>query len=509
MKLKLSDDKKFLIIIDSTQNEYDQIVYSFTKKVGNYFIIKKKLPHWDGEIKFIDQWGRIPAGLWQEIKKVCNKFHFPLEIEGIEYLVDLSHDFNTFNYWALEYFQESKKTPRDYQLEAVNRILKFKNCTEEISTSGGKTLIAFLLFKYLLDVKKLKKFLYIVPNINLVTQSEEEFYSYEDECGKRPNWKSSCEFGGAKNKEDENINIVFGTYQTLSKKSLEYFQSFDVVCVDETHHAKANSIKNILVKCYNAQYKFGLTGTLPPEDTCDSFIIQSYLGPKVYTIHSSDLISAGNATPVNVIGIEIDYLDEALKKQLYDLRNVSADEKDGAKLLNLEKDVLRENKKRFNFVVQKIAGVTKNSLVLYGDVKNDYGRKIFNWLKENTDKNVYYIDGGTKNENRDYYKKQMENEENTIIVASIGTFSEGINILNVHNIFIVESYKSPFIIRQVLGRGMRLMAGKEIVTVIDFMDNYEYGKGYQRKNYLMRHAEEREKVYKEKQFPFKRFKLKI
>ena len=77
------------------------------------------------------------------------------------------------------------------------------------------------------------------------------------------------------------------------------------------------------------------------------------------------------------------------------------------------------------------------------------------------------------------------------------------------NIFIVESYKSEFIVRQVLGRGMRLMDGKEKITVIDFCDNYEYGTGYQRKNYLMRHADERQKIYKEKRFPYKRFKVKL
>ncbi len=509
MKFKITDDEKFLQVVDCTMHEIEQLEYSFTKKVDNYFIIKKKIPHWDGEIKFIDRYQRIPIGLWREVQNVCTKFHFNLEIDGVEKLYDKEHNFQDFKNWALNYFDENQITPRDYQIEGANRILRFKYCTEEISTSGGKTLIAFLIFKYLLDIKKLKKMLYVVPNVNLVTQTEEKFYEYEDGCGNRPNWKSDCAFGGRKQKEDENINIVFGTYQTLSKKDLEYFAQFDSVCIDETHHAKANSIKNILVKCYNAKYKFGLTGTLPKDNSCDSYTIQSYLGPRVYTIHSADLISAGNATPVYVIGIELHYLKTDIKKKLYDLRNVKADEKDGAKLLNLEKDVARETRERLMYIVDKIKLTTKNSLVLFSDIKNDYGRKIYDEIKVANTKNVYYIDGGTKNENRDYYKKQMEVQEDTIIVASIGTFSEGIDILNVHNIFIVESYKSEFIVRQVLGRGMRLMDGKEKITVIDFCDNYEYGTGYQRKNYLMRHADERQKIYKEKRFPYKRFKVKL
>jgi len=281
------------------------------------------------------------------------------------------------------------------------------------------------------------------------------------------------------------------------------------ICVSNCHHGKANSIKSILVKCYNAKYKFGLTGTLPKEDSCDSFVIQSYLGPKVYELHSSDLIADGNATPVNVIGLELDYLDAELKKKLFELRNVKSDEKDGSKLLNLEKETARDNRKRFTYVCETINKSTKNSLVLFSDIKNSYGRNIYDWLRENTQKNTYYIDGGTKAENREYYKKRMEDEENVILVASVGTFSEGIDILNVHNIYIVESNKSEYIVRQILGRGMRLMAGKEMMLVIDFSDNYEYGSGFQKKNYLMRHGDEREKIYKERRFPFKRFKVKL
>ncbi len=510
MEFKISDDKKFLVVTDCTMNEIEQLEYSMTKKVANYHIIKKKVPHWDGEVKFMDRWQRIPIGLWNEVKNICDKFHFPFIVKGFDSLIDSAHNFTDFNQWANDYFKDHPKiTPRHYQLEGANRILKYKNCTEEISTSGGKTLIAFLIFKHLLDFNKIKRMLYVVPNVNLVTQTEEKFYEYEDDCGKRPNWKSVCAFGGSKSKSNDltDVNIVFGTYQTLAKKDIEYFSKFDAVCIDETHHAKTTSIKNILIKCYNAEYKFGVTGTLPEEGSCDSFTIQSYLGPKVYTVYSSDLIDEGSATPIHVVGIEMNYLRDDIKKKLYDLRNVKSDEKDGAKLLNLEKDVARETRKRFNFIVNKINDTTKNSLVLFSDIKNDYGRKVYNWVKENTDKNVYYIDGGTKNDNRDYYKKQMETQENTIIVASIGVFSEGIDILNLFNIFIIESYKSMFIIRQVLGRGMRLMEQKEKVLVLDFIDNFEYGKGYQRKNYLMRHGDEREKIYKENRFPYKRFKV--
>lgn len=509
MRLKVTDDNNFLQVVDCAMNEIEQLEYSMTKKVDNFYIMKKKIPSWDGEIKYIDTYNRIPIGLWQEVCDMAVKFNISLHIDGLERIYDKLHDFTSFSTWAIDYFSESDKTPRDYQIEAANRVLKFKKCTEEISTSGGKTLIAFLLFKYLLDIKKNGPMLYVVPSVSLVTQSEEKFYEYEDECNKRPNWKSQCAFGGARHKEEGKVDIIFGTYQTLAKKPPEYFEQFGSICIDETHHARNISIKNILVRCINANYKFGLTGTLPQKGSNDSFTIQAYIGPKVYTISSADLIASGKATPINVIGIELNYLDDNIKKKLYDLRNVKSEDKDGAKLLNLEKDVARESRKRFKYIVEKVASSKKNSLVLFSDIKNNYGRKIYDWIKMNTEKSVYYIDGGSDNSNRDYYKKQMELNDDTIIVASVGTFSEGIDILNLYNIFVVESYKSEFIVRQVLGRGMRLMEGKDKVMVIDFIDNFEFGSGFQKKNYLMRHGEDREKIYKEKRFPYKRFKVSI
>ena len=512
IKLKVDDSKKYLVITDSTQLEYEQLESSFTKKIMNWGAIRNKnsTQPKSFETRFVDKYGRIPIGLWAEVKKLSEKFKFKLQIEGSEYLYDKDFDESDFIEWINTYFEEAERKPRDYQIEGVLRILKYKFCTEEISTSGGKTLMAFLLFRYLLEKREIKRMLYVVPNISLVTQTEEEFYEYEEDCGKKPIWKSQSVFGGRGKNENPDANIIFGTFQSLSKKDLEYFSKFDAVFIDETHHARARSIKNIIVKSFNSKYNIGMTGTLPQEGSLDSFTVQSYLGPCVYVVKSADLIEAKFATPVNVVGIEMDYLDEEVKEKLYNLRNVSLDEKDCVKLLNLEKDILRENRKRLVYVCDTISKASKNSLVLFSDIKNDYGRSIFNYLKENTDKTVYYIDGGTKAENRDYYKKQMEELNDVIIVASIGTFSEGISINNCHNIFIVESSKSEYIVRQALGRGMRLLEGKEIMTVIDFQDDFIYGTHkWQRVNYLMRHAKERERIYKDKGFPYKRYKVKL
>ena len=510
MKLKVDDNGNFLTIVDSTEIEYEQVMSSFTKREVNWGAVRYNngKPKYF-ETKFVDRYGRIPLGLWGELRSLSKQFMFNVEIENIEKIYDKNYDETQLVEWVNTYFEESEKQPYDYQVEAISKALKYRNCIEEISTSGGKTLMAFMLFRYLMDKGIINKMLYVVPNIGLVTQTEEEFYALDDICGNKPKWKSACVYSGADKRSQEDANIIFGTFQSLAKKDLEYFSKFDAVFVDECHHSKATSIKNVLVKCYNAKYKIGMTGTLPKEGSLDSFVIQAYLGPCVYRLESVDLIESERATPINIIGLEMDYLDESTKKMLYDLRNVPTEEKDGVKLLNLEKDLVRENRKRLVYICNTILKATKNSLVLFSDIKNEYGRHVYNYLKEHVEgKEVYYLDGGTPEKNREFYKKQMEENDNVIIVASIGVFSEGINIPRLFNIFLTESNKSEFIIRQALGRGMRLLEGKDVVNVVDFRDNFVYGTHkYQRVNYLMRHAKAREQIYQDKKFPFKTFKV--
>jgi type I site-specific restriction endonuclease len=101
----------------------------------------------------------------------------------------------------------------------------------------------------------------------------------------------------------------------------------------------------------------------------------------------------------------------------------------------------------------------------------------------------------------------MEEGEDKVMVASFGTFSTGISINNIHNVFFVESYKSEKIVRQSIGRGMRLMEGKERVNIIDFVDDFTRTRG--NKNYLLKHSEERIKIYKDQGFPYKKYRVKF
>ncbi len=85
-----------------------------------------------------------------------------------------------------------------------------------------------------------------------------------------------------------------------------------------------------------------------------------------------------------------------------------------------------------------------------------------------------------------------------------GTFSTGISVKNIHNIFLTESFKSQTIVLQTLGRGLRTHKDKKLLNVIDFVDNLSYDSdyGYKYVNFFVKHSKERIKIYKEQNFPF-------
>jgi superfamily II DNA or RNA helicase len=98
-----------------------------------------------------------------------------------------------------------------------------------------------------------------------------------------------------------------------------------------------------------------------------------------------------------------------------------------------------------------------------------------------------------------YNKESLEHDENVIMVSSYGTTSTGISINNIHNLYLVESFKSDVIIRQSIGRGLRKHALKDKLIIYDFVDDLRTT-GF--KNYLYKHAEARRVIYDEQSFPY-------
>ena len=87
--------------------------------------------------------------------------------------------------------------------------------------------------------------------------------------------------------------------------------------------------------------------------------------------------------------------------------------------------------------------VEKHGKVLYDMIKGlaPEGRKVF------------YVSGEVDASDREQIRGIVEKENDAIIVVSLGTFSTGINIRNLHNIVFATPSKSQVKVLQSIGRG--------------------------------------------------------
>ena len=500
MNLTLSNDKMFLVIDSCTELEYEQLKTSLTKKIEGWRfhpLVKKKL--WSGDISFIKR-NKIPSGLWKEVIDICKEYDLEFSLNGITNVFDTQITQESFNDWVNDFFKNSEIKPRDYQVDAAFKILKYRRCLAELATSAGKTLISFMVIAYLMEVLDKKKVLMIVPNVSLVVQASGDFEEYNKQ---RVSLKIQQIYAGVKLRSSS--NIVIGTYQSLSKNDEEYFKQFDVVLVDECHKAKANSIQSIMDKCWHCDYRFGLSGTIPKRGTVDRLSLMSAMGPLVTQIKANHLQEEGHIAQCKVIQFHMDYATFEQKSAFAELSKNSYDRQ---RLFGLEQNFINHDEKRLNFISQIIKKSTSNSLVLFHKI--EYGEKLYKKLKEVTDKKIYYVDGGVNADLREEFKARMEKNDDVIIVASYGTFSTGISIKNIHNIFFTESFKSEVIIRQSIGRGLRKHHAKETVKIYDFIDDLRFkDESIDWTNYTFRHGIERRKIYKEEKFPFEVHDIKF
>ena len=491
MILTLTENNQFLSIDDATELELEQIRISLTKRIESWRfnpLVKKGV--WDGYVSYIkdDKW--IPAGLWKHVIDICKEYKFEVKINGIRRLIDSNINADSFEEWALDFFKDSEITPRDYQIETAYNILKYRKCLAELATSAGKTLISFLTVAYMLEKQKAEKILFIVPNVSLVVQAHEDFHEYN--YMNKVSLRIQQIFAGQKIKS--NKNIVIGTYQSLVKKKPEYFAEFEAVIVDETHKAKSASIKTILQKCTNAKYKFGLSGTLPKDGTLDKLTLLSQTGPVISEVKAAFLQDEGHIAQCVVKVIEMNYATESQRTAFQELAQNKYENKD---VFQLEQNFVITNDARLNFVSNVISRIPRNSLVLFHRI--EHGKRLYEKLRQESDKRVFYVDGGTDKDIREEYKKKMEAGEEVVIVASYGTFSTGISIKKIHNIFFTESFKSEVIIRQSIGRGLRQHSSKDRVLIIDFVDNI---RTIEWDNYLYKHGKVRQSIYKQEKFKY-------
>ena len=162
---------------------------------------------------------------------------------------------------------------------------------------------------------------------------------------------------------------------------------------------------------------------------------------------------------------------------------------------------------RNNFISNLAVDQKGNTLILFQFVEK-HGKPLHDILKTKVDgeRKLFYVSGETDVDTREKIREITEKESNAIIVASMGTFSTGINIRNLHNIIFASPSKSQIRVLQSIGRGLRLSDDGINTKVFDIADDLHWKS---KKNYTLTHAAERIKIYSKEKFDYKLHDINI
>lgn len=446
---------------------------------------------WDGKIRLFDRRKKvIYIGLLDYIISFADKYKYTLEYDPT--LVDkLSIEDAKAFIASLELRTKGQPIePHDYQVAPFMVAAKRHRLLFVSPTASGKSLVLYMIMRYLLDVKKQKKILLIVPTTSLVRQMQGDFKDYSSKNG----WdaEANCQMIYDWDGKDVNSDkpVYISTWQSIYTYPKSYFEKFDVVFGDEAHTFKATSLRTIMEALVNAKYRVGCTGTL--QDTkVHKLMIEGVFGIKRQWVHTYQLMERGIVSnlKLQLLILKYDeYTCNATSKYNYDD----------------EYEWVIANTNRMNFIKKLALNLKGNTMILYYRVE-DHGIPLYETiLADAGDRKVYIVHGDVETDMREQIRAIVEKETNAIIVASYGTFSTGINIKNLHNIIFASPTKSKIRVLQSIGRGLRL---GDIGTdqwnelfVYDIIDDLRYGDHV---NYGVQHSEERLKYYMQEKFDYK------
>ena len=120
--------------------------------------------------------------------------------------------------------------------------------------------------------------------------------------------------------------------------------------------------------------------------------------------------------------------------------------------------------------------------------------------------NIFYIDGGVKADDREAMRHAIEDEENAILVASLGTTSTGVSINRLHHMIAAHPSKSKIKVLQSIGRMLRMHNEKEEAVLYDIVDDLSYKT---HKNFTLKHFVERIKIYDDEKFDYSIYNVRI
>jgi superfamily II DNA or RNA helicase/HKD family nuclease len=256
--------------------------------------------------------------------------------------------------------------------------------------------------------------------------------------------------------KDTVSDCIFASIDTLGmRKHREKFDpsAFDLIIVDEFHHAAAKSYRDVL-NYFAPKFLLGITATPDRMDGKDVYAVCD--GNVAFQLHFIEAIQRGWLSPFRYYGIydDTDYGQISRIGSRYD----------GEELLAVQ---LREE---MASKIYEAWAQYKQSRTLAFCSSIRQANYLSNYFRSRGARTVS-LHSQTVEMSRGDALSQIRDGELDIIFT-VDLFNEGVDIPSVDTLLFVRPTESLTVFTQQVGRGLRLHPGKEFCTIIDLMGNY-------------------------------------
>jgi len=317
------------------------------------------------------------------------------------------------------------------------------------ATGTGKTVVAAL------DYARLRKqwgeatLLFVAHRQEILKQSQATF-----RLAVRDGHFGELLVGGRKPRDGKH---VFASIQSLHGRRLVDLEpdAYDVVIVDEFHHAEAPTYRELLEHLH-MKVLLGLTAT--PERADGKTILGWFDGRVAAELRLWDALDRGLLSPFQYFGVHdgtdlsrVDWrngrYDIATLEKIYTADHLRAD----AVLRSLHEVIRRPGEMRaLGFCVS----------VKHAEFMAEYCRS--------KGLATVAVTGRTPAPERARALSQLASAE-VNIVFTVDVFNEGVDVPAIDTVLFLRPTESATVFLQQLGRGLRLTEGKECLTVLDFI----------------------------------------
>ncbi len=347
--------------------------------------------------------------------------------------------------------------PFPYQQEILERLdaerrVHHRNANLVVAATGtGKTVVAALDYKRMVEDRGDRSLLFVAHRREILRQSRSTFrqvlrdgnFGEEFYDGTRP----------------EEGRHVFASIQSLANLDLSTVDphTFDVLIVDEFHHAAAATYDRIL-QHFKPEILLGLTAT--PERADGGDIRTWFDGHIAAELRLWDAIDRGLLAPFQYFGVhdDVDLSHVTWTRGRYDEGELE--------------HLYTANDARVNMILQatqdRIADL-RTMRALGFCVGVSHARFMAERFSRAGIPSMALTADTPKSDRDDAVRRLRKRELNALFTVDL--FNEGVDIPEADTVLFLRPTESATVFLQQLGRGLRLHESKECLTVLDFIGN--------------------------------------